>query len=161
MQCKERLEQDLRDNGVPYQTQQHPAAYTAQEVAAAEHVPGRMFAKTVIVMADAQLLMLVLPASYDAHFVRTGQALGAQEVRLATEDEFSHIFPDCEVGAMPPYGNLYGMPVWVDHALEQDETIVFRAGTHTETMSMKYADFARLVQAQAADIAARPIGVSG
>lgn len=160
MQCKERLEQFLRENGVSFEIQHHPTAYTAQEVAASEHVPGNMFAKTVMVMADGNLVMLVLPASFDVHFARTAGALGAQEVRLATEDEFSGIFPDCEIGAEPPFGNLYGLPVWADRTLEQEETIVFRAGTHSDTISMSYGDFARLAAPRIADIAARAVPAS-
>jgi Ala-tRNA(Pro) deacylase len=145
MAGKERLEQYLQEHNVAFEEQHHPTAYTAQEVAAAEHVPGRLVAKCVIAVADGQMVMLVLPAVHQVDMARVAEMLGASEVRLAQEDEFADTFPDCEVGAMPPFGNLYQVPVYVDRSLAEDETIVFPAGTHTETLSMKYADFERLV----------------
>lgn len=155
MKCKERLEAYLREHQVAYQTQHHPTAYTAQEVAAREHIPGRMLAKVVVVLADGKMAMLALPAPYRVDFGKAAAALGAQEVRLAREDEFAAAFPDCSVGAMPPFGNLYNLPVYVDKTLTEDETVVFQAGTHTDTMSVRYADFERLVQPNVADFARR------
>lgn len=146
MRCKERLEAYLRKSGVPFQVQHHPIAYTAQEVAASEHIPGRMLVKVVIAFADGRMVMLALPAPYRVDLRKATEALGAREVRLAREEEFADAFPDCEVGAMPPFGNLYGVPVYVDRSLEGNETIVFQAGTHTDTVSMAYTDFQRLVQ---------------
>lgn len=146
MKAKENLEKYLRDNKVPFQMQHHPLAYTAQEIAASEHVPGKLLAKVVMVMADGQLVMLALPAPEIINMNDVATALGAKEVRLAHEDEFVGAFPDCEVGAMPPFGNLYNLPIYVDKTLAEDETIVFQAGTHSDTMSMKYADYAKLVQ---------------
>ena len=146
MACRERLEAYLRENGVPFEVQHHPRAVTAQEVAAAEHVPGRMLAKVVMVSADGEMAMLSLPAPYQVDLQKAAKLLGAQEARLAEEEEFEGAFPDCEVGAMPPFGNLYGLPVYVEEALAEDETIFFRAGTHTDTMSVGYADFERLVE---------------
>jgi Ala-tRNA(Pro) deacylase len=146
MDCKERLEGYLRENGVAFRVDHHPLAYTAQEVAAAEHVPGRMLAKVVIAFADGKMVMLGLPAPWRVDQVSAAGALGVQELRLAHEEEFAAAFPDCEVGAMPPFGNLYELPVYVDEALAEDETIVFNAGTHTDTVSMKYADFERLAK---------------
>jgi Ala-tRNA(Pro) deacylase len=157
MNCKRRLEDYLRENEVPYRTQHHARAITAQEVAATEHVPGRMFAKTVMVSTDGgDMFMLALPAPYHVDPKKAAEALGAREVRLAGEETFAQTFPDCEVGAMPPFGNLYGVPVCVDRALANDETIVFRAGTHTDTMSVAYADFERLVEPTVADFADPP-----
>ena len=155
MTCKERLEDYLRENGVPYQSQHHARAITAQEVAATEHVPGRMFAKTVIVLPDdeANMVMLVLPAPYHVNPLKASAALGASEVHLAGEERFADAFPDCDVGAMPPFGNLYDVPVYTDTTLVEDETIVFRAGTHTDTMSVSYADFEKLVRPTVADFA--------
>jgi Ala-tRNA(Pro) deacylase len=144
MQCKERLEAYLREHQVPYQVQHHATAYTAQEVAQSEHVPGRMLAKVVMAYADGKPVMLTLPADYRVHLATAATALGAHEVRLAHEEEFASLFADCEIGAMPPFGNLYRLPVYVDQALAADDTIVVQAGTHTDTMSLKYADFARL-----------------
>jgi Ala-tRNA(Pro) deacylase len=155
MKCKERLEAYLREKGVPYQSQHHARAITAQEVAATQHVPGRMFAKTVIVTPDDELsmVMLVLPAPYHVNPLKASAALGVREVHLAEEERFADAFPDCEVGAMPPFGNLYEVPVCVDRALVEDETIVFRSGTHTDTMSVSYADFEKLVRPTVADVA--------
>ncbi len=145
MDCKERMESYLRENLVPYQVQHHATAFTAQEVAAVEHVPGKLVAKVVMAFADDRLVMLVLPATHRVDVARAAQAAGARQLRLAKEDEFKAAFPDCEVGAEPPFGNLYNIPVYVDEALTEDPYIVFRAGTHTDTMSLRYADFARLV----------------
>lgn len=153
MECKARLERYLRENGVSFETQHHPRAVSAQEVAAAEHVPGKMLAKTVMVMADERLVMLVLSAPQQVDLEKTTAALGVKEVRLADEAEFEDTFPDCEVGAMPPFGNLYGVPVYVEEALAEDERIVFRAGTHTDTMSVRYADFERLAEPVVAGLA--------
>ncbi len=155
MQCKERLEAYLREEKVPFEVQHHPVAYTAQQVAASEHIPGKMLAKTVMVIADGRMVMLALPAPYRVDLESAGAVLGAKEIHLAHEAEFGAAFPDCEVGAMPPFGNLYGVPVYVDRALAEDETIVFRAGTHTDTMSLKCADFARLVRPTVAEFAHR------
>lgn len=156
MECKQRLEGYLRENGVSYEVQHHPRAVTAQEVAAAEHVPGKMFAKTVMVVADDTMVMLVLPAPYQVDPEKAAEELGAGEVRLAGEERFEDTFPDCEVGAMPPFGNLYGVPVYVDEALTEDETVVFRAGTHTDTMSVGYADLERLAEPTVARFADPP-----
>jgi Ala-tRNA(Pro) deacylase len=131
---------------VPFAVQQHPVAYTAQDVAAAEHIPNQIMAKVVIVSADGTLVMLVLPTTHRVDMTQVSAALGARELYLVDEQEFAAAFPDCEVGAMPPFGNLYGIPVYVDQQLAEDETIVFQAGTHTETIRMRYADYARLVQ---------------
>lgn len=156
MQCKERLEAYLRENKVPFQTQHHAQVFTAQEVAGSEHIAGKMLAKVVMVLADGKLTMLALPAPYVVDFSKTKAALGAQEVRLAEEREFTSAFPDCAVGAMPPFGDLYDLPVCVDKALADDETIVFNAGTHTDTMSLKYADYERLAKPTVADFSRRP-----
>lgn len=155
MECKERLEHYLRENRVPFEAQRHPRAVTAQEVAASEHVPGKMLAKTVMVLADGEMAMLALPAPYQVDLERAAAALGTDEARLAQEEEFENTFPDCEIGAMPPFGNLYDVPVYVDESLAEDEVIVFRAGTHTETMSVSYADFERLVEPSVAEFARR------
>jgi Ala-tRNA(Pro) deacylase len=151
------LEDYLREHAVPYGSHHHARAITAQEVAAAEHVPGKMFAKTVMVLADDELAMLVLPAPHHVNPERAADALDAGEVRLAGEEGFEDTFPDCEVGAMPPFGNLYGVPVYVDEALRKDEEIVFRAGTHTDTMSIAYADFERLVVPTVVRFADQPV----
>ncbi len=151
MTCRERLEQYFREHGVRYDIRSHPEVYTAQEVAAVEHVPGRQMAKVVMAIVDDRLTALVLPAPHRVDIPRVKAALGAQEARLARETEFATVFADCEVGAMPPFANLYNVPVVVARALVDDPTIVFRAGTHRETMAVAYQDFARLVTPKVAD----------
>jgi Ala-tRNA(Pro) deacylase len=151
MSGKERLETYLREHNVAFQEDHHPIAYTAQEVAAAEHVPGHLVAKSVLVVADGRMVMLALPAIYQVDLRRVAEMLGAPDARLAREDEFANVFPDCELGAIPPFGNLYQLPVYVDRSLAEDETIIFPAGTHTDTISVPYADFDRLVNPSLAD----------
>jgi Ala-tRNA(Pro) deacylase len=151
------LEAYLREKQVPFDVRHHPRAITAQEVAASEHVPGKMLAKTVMVLADGKMVMLALPAPHQVDVDKAGKVLGG-EVRLAKEEEFENTFPDCEVGAMPPFGNLYEVPVYVEAALAEDETIVFRAGTHTDTMSLSYADFEKLAEPTISEFAASRLG---
>ncbi len=146
MSCNDRLAEYLRDNGVPFQVQRHTRVFTAQEVAATEHIPGKQLAKVVMAVADGKPVILALAASYRVDWTKAAAVLGVTEVRLAEEQEFAATFPDCEVGAMLPFGNLYGLDVYVDQILADDETIVMRAGTHTDTLSLRYADFARRVQ---------------
>jgi Ala-tRNA(Pro) deacylase len=146
MKCRQRLEQYLRENGVAFEVKTHNQVFTMQEVAAALHVPGRQAAKVVLVQADGKMAMLVLSAPYRLDFGRVRKLLGAKEVSLATEDEFAGLFPDCATGAMPPFGNFYDVPVYVDKNLAAEATMVFRIGSHRETMKLAYADFARLVQ---------------
>jgi Ala-tRNA(Pro) deacylase len=155
VECRDRLENYLRENQVRFEEHHHPRAVSAQEVAASEHIPGRMLAKTVMVLADREMVMLALPAPYQVDLEKAAAALGVHEARLAEEEEFEDSFPDCEVGAMPPFGNLYGVPVYVEKTLAEDETIVFRSGTHTETMSVSYSDFERLVEPTVAQFALR------
>lgn len=159
MKCQEQLEQHLREHQVVYQIQHHPQAYTAQKIAECEHISGKKVAKSVIVHADGRQVLLVLPATCRVDLDKVSTCLGAQHVRLASESEFQNTFPGCEVGAMPPFGNLYNLPVWVEQSLTGQETIVFPAGTHTETMSVKYADFEQLIQPRIADFALRPMPV--
>ncbi len=156
MKYRERLEAYLRENQVPFQVQHHAQAFTAQEVAERGHVHGRQMAKVVIVIAGEEKVMLVLPAPHRVDLARAAAALRAGEARLAREDEFERAFPDCELGAMPPFGNLYGLRVVVDRALTEDETIYFQAGTHTDTLSLRYADFERLVKPTVAEFGRHP-----
>ncbi len=137
MECKERVERYLRSNKVGFQVQHHPLAYTAQRIAASEHIPGKRLAKVVMVVADGKLVMLALPAPFTVDLDKAAAILGAKKIRLANENEFARAFPDCEVGAMPPFGNLFDMSVYVEKALAEEETIVFQTGTHTDTISMK------------------------
>ena len=141
-----KLKEFLEENQVKFQTINHSTAYTAQEIAALTHVPGEQMAKTVIVKMDGKMAMVVLPASRQIDFDRLEQAAGADNAELAKESEFEKLFPDCERGAMPPFGNLYDMDVYVDEALAGDEKIAFNAGTHTQLLRMAYADYERLVK---------------
>lgn len=156
MTCKDKLAAYLRENHVWFEAQHHRAAYTAQEVAASEHVPGQQVAKVVIAIADDALVMVVLPANRRADLVKLRAALGARSLRLADEHDFARRFSDCELGTMPPFGNLYDLPVYVDRMLAEDETIVFQAGTHTDTMRIRYADYARLARPTIVDITRSP-----
>ena len=157
MTCRERLEGYFQENGVKYQLTSHPEVYTAQEVAAVEHVPGIFVAKVVMASVDGTIMALVLPAPHRVDIPRLKAALGAKEARLAREEEFGHLFPDCEVGAMPPFTNLYGVPVVVARSLAEDPKIVFNAGTHRETMTIAFADFQRLVQPVVAEFTHTPV----
>jgi Ala-tRNA(Pro) deacylase len=139
-----RLHQLLDANHVDYQTITHPTAYSAQQTAAAAHVPGRELAKAVIVDIDGKLAMVVQNATSKVSLGRVKAATGAREVHLAREQEFREWFPDCELGAVPPFGNLYGMEVFVTEALTKDDEIAFNAGSHTELIRLRYGDFARL-----------------
>lgn len=152
MTCLDRLEGYLREHQVPYQTQYHYRATTAQQVAASEHIPCKLMAKVVMAFADQKLVMLVLPASSNVEITQVATSLGAHTVRLATEREFVLVFPDCELGAMPPFGNLYNLPVYVDRELAEDDRITFQAGTHDKTINMSYVDYARLVAPVVCDL---------
>jgi Ala-tRNA(Pro) deacylase len=140
------MEQYLQENGVQFEVMTHSQAYTMQEVAAALHVPGRQVAKVVMVLADQALAMLVLPAPDRLDFAKVRALLDAKKVSLAAEEDFADRFPDCATGAMPPFGNLYDVPVYVDQPLAEESHMVFRVGTHRETMKIAYTDYARLVQ---------------
>lgn len=148
-----KLKSFLDDHHVKYVVISHSKAFTAQEVAHAAHVPGKELAKTVVVRADNRLGMAVLAASRHIDMHRLSSGLDGAAVTLATEEEFKARFPNCETGAMPPFGNLYDMPVWVDTRLAQDREIAFSAGSHSEVVRMAYADFARLVKPQPIDFA--------
>ena len=143
-----KLKEYLDKQGIRYVTIIHSPAYTAQEVAASAHIPGKEMAKTVMVKIDEQMAMLVLPANRKVILQDVRELLGVDRAKLATEDEFKGLFPDCEIGAMPPFGNLYGMEVYVAPSLAEDEEIVFNAGSHTELMKMSFSDFTRLVKPQ-------------
>ena len=136
----------LDRHSIKYVTISHSAAYTAQEIAKSAHIPGRELAKTVILEIDGHMAMAVLPAHEQILFAELRNAVAAKRLRLATEEEFKHAFPGCEPGAMPPFGNLYGMEVYVSADLAEDEQIAFNAGSHTELVKMAYADFERLVR---------------
>jgi Ala-tRNA(Pro) deacylase len=149
-----KLREFLDKNGVPYEVGTHRLAVTAQEVAEAQHVKGKEMAKVVMLRSGSDFIMAVLPAPERIDLDRARTAIRRSDLALATEHEFASLFPQCEPGAMPPFGNLYHVPVYVDQTLTRDEYIVFNAGTHLDTVKMKYADFARLVQPKVVAIAA-------
>ncbi len=148
-----RLEEYLKKNHVDFKSFAHSEAYTAQEIAAAMHVKGRELAKSVMIKADGKFVMAVLPASFRVDLKKLKEALNEKDIRLATEDEFKTLFPDCEPGAEPPFGNLYNVETIVDKTLTKDEHIYFNAGTHYEAVEMGYKDFANLVKPKVADFA--------
>jgi Ala-tRNA(Pro) deacylase len=141
-----KLKELLDREGIKYVSIVHSVAYTAQEIAASAHIRGKELAKTVIVRIDGQLAMAVLPASYKVDLGMLKDATGAVDVKVATEQEFKDLFPGCQLGAMPPFGNIYGMPVFVAARLADDDEIAFNAGSHTELIKMAYHDFERLAQ---------------
>jgi Ala-tRNA(Pro) deacylase len=145
MSISTRLKNLLDESHVSYTTMPHTTAYTAQGAAATMKISGKELAKTVVLRAGEDTILAVLPAAPHANLEKLASLLG-KPVRLATEQEFSSLFPDCELGAMPPFGELYGLPVYVDESLAADEEIVFNAGTHRDAIRMRYADFARLVK---------------
>lgn len=147
-----KLQQFLDEHHVKYVTIRHSPAFTAQEAAASAHVPGKELAKTVMVKVGGKMSMVVLPASYPIEFDLLKKVVGGKAVELATEKEFRDMFPDCELGAMPPFGNLYGMEVYSDKHLAEDEEIVFSAGSHAELIRLSYRDFEKLVHPKVARV---------
>ncbi len=147
-----KLKEFLDSNKIKYVTITHSSAYTAMEIAAMAHIPGKELAKTVMIKINGQMAMVVLPATHMIKMDLLKKVVGNENVRLATEQEFKDKFPDCEVGAMPPFGNLYGMDVYVSTALKEDEEIAFNAGSHTELIKLSYKDFESLVKPTVADI---------
>jgi len=150
-----KLREYLDSHNVKYLVLSHSVAYTAQGIAALVHLSGKKLAKTVIVRIDGALAMAVVPASFhvDLDLLRT--AAGAQTVEIATEREFKDAFPDCETGAMPPFGNLYGMAVYADPSLGEGEEITFNAGTHRELVRMTWVDVVRLVNPKVVNLTHR------
>ena len=140
------LDQFLRQARVPYTTFRHPEAFTAQVEAAVSHVPGRSWAKIVVCIADTEPILAVLPAPFRLDLEQLRILTGARALRLASEHEFQQLYPDCEPGAMPPFGNLYLQRVFVDQSLVGETDMAFNAGTHTDAIRMHYADFAELAQ---------------
>ena len=140
------LREVLDSQNIKYTIITHSVAYTAQGIAALTHIPGQEIAKTVIVNLDDSLVMVVLPASCQVDLAALRAATGAKTLSLAKEKDFAHCFPGCETGAMPPFGNLYSMKVFVDETLTKDKEIAFNAGSHRELMRLAYEDFARVVK---------------
>ena len=141
-----KLREFLDSHDIKYVAVSHSKAFTAQEVAESAHISGKELAKTVIVKLDDTLAMAVLPASLIIDLDLLQRATGASQLTIATEGEFREVFPECETGAMPPFGNLYGMAVYVDESLTKDKDIAFNAGSHNELVRVSYEDFERLVK---------------
>ncbi len=151
MAVSERLKKIFEEQNVPYDIMYHSESFTAQEKAAGLHVPGAQMVKVVMTKADGQLVMLVLSADYSIDFALLREALGTKKVGLADEADFGKFFPDCDLGAMPPFGNLYDIPVWVEEHLAEQESIVFNACTHHEAARIAYSDYDRLVHPKVAE----------
>jgi Ala-tRNA(Pro) deacylase len=145
MSISTRLKSFLDENQIPYPVMTHTKAYTAQGAAATMQISGKELAKTVVLWASEEMILAVLPAPKHVRLDKLAATVG-NSVRLATEVEFSSLFLDCELGAMPPFGSLYNLPVYVDEALAADEAIVFNAGTHRDAIRMRYDDFVRLAK---------------
>lgn len=146
MSIPAKIREYLDSHQIAYQFCTHSPAYTAQGLAHVQHVSGKELAKVVMVVVNGRMMMTVLPGSHRVEIERLEGLLEGQKSRLATEEEFKDLFPDCEVGAMPPFGNLYNLEVWADSELQKHQSITFNAGTHVETIRMSLEDFNRLVQ---------------
>jgi Ala-tRNA(Pro) deacylase len=151
----EKLKKLLEEKKVKYEAIKHEEAFTAQEIAATTHTPGKEMVKVVILNGDEKFFMAVLPASYRIDIEKLKGIVNVKNLRLSTEEEFERLFPDCEVGAMPPFGNLYNIGVYVDKVLSEDETIVFLVGNHKESIKMKYKDFTKLVKPNVEEFAVK------
>ncbi|NWG02277.1 MAG: YbaK/EbsC family protein [Syntrophaceae bacterium] len=151
MTILKKLKDYLEKNQVPYEIGVHSMVYTAQEIAATLHIPGKELAKVVMVKADKKMVMLVLPASYRVDTKKLKKVLKCKKLGISKEKDFEELFPDCEIGAMPPFGNLYHLEVWADRVLTENAFIVFQAGSHVETLKIRYSDYARLVNPKIGD----------
>ena len=156
-----KLLQFLDENNVKYITIRHSSAFTAQEIAAKAHISGKELAKTVMIKILGKMAMAVLPASFIIDFDSLKKIFGTNNVFLATENEFKNLFPDCELGAMPPFGNLYGMEVYVAETLAQDKEISFNAGSHVELIKLSYKDYERLVKPRIFKFSWKPVSLPG
>ncbi len=156
MAITRKLKEYLDREHVHYDVLPHPEAFRALAIAHSLHAPEKEMAKVVIVKVDGRFVMTVLPASWNLDLHRLRDLFLTHHVRLATEDELKDLFPDCELGAMPPFGNLYGLDVYVDRSLAEDEHIFFQAGDHCEAVRMRYADFAALVFPRVAELHRSP-----
>jgi Ala-tRNA(Pro) deacylase len=152
-----KLREFLDSHNVKYLVISHSIAYTAQGIAALVHLSGKKLAKTVMVRIDGKLAMAVVPASFHVDLDLLRNAASAQTVEVATEREFKDAFPDCETGAMPPFGNLYDMDVFADASLAENEEITFNAGTHRELVRMAWADVVRLVNPKVVNLTHRAV----
>ena len=147
------LQSYLDEMGVRYRLSYHATAYTAQDLAMVEHVPGRKVIKPVVVRADGEFVMCALPASHRVDLDELRKQLDARDVSLAEEQKLSELFPDCELGAEPPVGRLYGMTTLMDESLVKDDRVTFQAGTHNNAVTMTMAEYRRLAQPEMAHFA--------
>ena len=154
-----RLKEISDEKNIRYVIVSHATAYAAAAIAAMTHTPGREIAKSVMVLVDAALAMVVVPGSKHVDLRALKTVLGAKEISLAHEHQFAHVFPDCEVGAMPPFGNLYDVPVYVDQSLSEDSEIAFNAGSHRELLRMAYSDYENLVRPRVVNVVAANIAM--
>jgi Ala-tRNA(Pro) deacylase len=161
MPLSERLRSFLESRHADYTLTRHANAYTAREVAAAEHLPPREVAKTVVIFGDGAWHMIVIPANKLVDLVEVRPTLGLAQARLAREDELGTLFPDCELGAMPPLGTLYGMPVFLDASLAGEDIITFNAGSHREVIHMHTAEFRRIVSPTVVSLVREPAAARG
>lgn len=155
MASRTRLKTFLDDERVLYHDIPHDVQYTSQETAADTHTPGRKFVKTVVVQIEGRYVLVVLPAHHRLDLEKFRLALGVTEVRLASEEDMRRLFPDAEVGAEPPFGNLYGLRVFASNDLAEDDWVTFNAGTHRDAIRMRYPDFVRLVHPSVLRISVR------
>jgi Ala-tRNA(Pro) deacylase len=149
----ERLKSLLKDEKAPFRVIPHSEVFTSPELAASIHAAGRRVAKVVMVRADERYIMAVLPSHLQLDLNRLARLIGNWRIELATEAELEKLFPDCELGAMPPFGSLYGLRVYLDRSLTREPEIYFQDGTHHEVIEMRYEDFERLVRPEVCDLA--------
>ena len=159
--AEKKLKEYLDKNNVRYISISHSPAYTAQEMAAKTHLPGKEIAKTVLIKIDGKLAMAVLPGSFKINFDELKKVVGSENVRLADEHEFIDKFPDCEVGAMPPFGPAYGLPVYLDSSLLGPDMIAFNAGSHRDVIHMRTAEFRRVVLPHIVSLTREPAAAHG
>jgi Ala-tRNA(Pro) deacylase len=152
MKAHVNIRQILENENVSYRVLEHPLAFTALEIAESQHIPGQEVVKTIIVKGDTQIVMCVLPATHKIDFTKLLKVLNATEGHLVPEGLLAQLFPEYEVGAMPPFGHLAGLKVYVDKILEENEHIAFNAGSHREMLQIKFKDFVRLTSPSIVDI---------
>lgn len=151
MAISPKLKQYLDNEKISYEVLQHSAAFTAQEVAGAQHVPGKHAMKTVIVKADGKFVMCLLPATHLLDLKKFKEAIKATDVTLATEGDLAKLFPEYDIGAEPPFGQLFNLDVYADKSFDPNATVIFNAGTHTDTVRLKYSDYLRAAKPKIGD----------
>ncbi len=156
MAIPQKLVSLLKEKKIQHELLQHPEAFTAQEVAHAIHKTGKVLAKTVVVEGNGKTVMVVVPAHHRVTLSAVKKSMGMKEAHLSKEEKLRELFPDCDLGAMPPIGTLYNMPVLVSKSLSEKPEIIFNACTHTDCIKMKYEDFSRLVNPTVGEISEIP-----